>query len=310
MIHLPDGLPALQALRAEGTVCASYLLQQAAVAGVPGDGSLRVLFLNLMPEKEQAELDVCRVLAASKLDVQLIPVRFRGQTYKTTPQAHMESFYLEVEAVQGAFFDGLIINGAPLEHLPYAEVRYWDAFCRLMDWAGNHVRSTFHVCWGAQAGLYYHYGIPKFPLREKRFGVYVHRVLCPDSPLLRGLPADFPVPVSRHTEVRAIDFQNTPVRIVATDARGGVGLAVDEAARRVFSIGHLEYEPLRLAREYQRDVALGRPIALPGNYYEGDNPAAPVRHVWRTAAELVYGNWLRYYVAPGNFFQDPAVTKN
>ncbi|MBR1732278.1 MAG: homoserine O-succinyltransferase, partial [Alloprevotella sp.] len=260
MIRLPDGLPALRTLQAEGAACAPYSLQQAAVTGLPGDGCLRVLFLNLMPEKEQAELDMCRVLAASKLDVQLIPVRLRGQVYKTTPLAHMENFYLEAEAVRGAFFDGLIINGAPLEHLPYVEVRYWDALCRLMDWAVRHVRSTFHVCWGAQAGLFHYYGIPKFPLNEKRFGVYAHRVLDPDCPLLRGLPAAFPVPVSRHTEVRAADFQSTPVRIVATEVQGGVGLAVDEAARRVFSIGHLEYEPLRLAREYQRDVALGRPI--------------------------------------------------
>lgn len=294
MIRLPDGIPVLDTLRSEGVACSavSHWLQTEALMHVPG--VLRILFLNLMPEKEQAEADVCRMLASEARDVLLIPVKFQGMTYKTTSQAHMDAFYVDVEKLEEQRFEGLIINGAPLEHLPFEEVRYWQQLCRLMDWAATHVRSTLHVCWGAQAALFHHYGIPKYSLSAKRFGIYAQKVLQASSPMLHGVASPFLMPVSRHTEVRVGDFSGISPQVVAVDEEGGVGIAVDEVARRVFITGHPEYEPRRLAKEYWRDVEKGSPIQQPVNYFENDDPHASVRFTWGVVAHQLYQNWLNY----------------
>lgn len=259
---------------------------------------MRVLFLNLMPEKEKAELDTCHMLAASPRDVQLFPVKIAGLTYKNTPQAHMDAFYLDFERVEQGRFDGLIINGAPLEHLPFEEVRYWPQLCRIMDWSLTHTRSVLHICWGAQAGLYHHYGIPKYPLARKMFGIFPQQT-CGPSPLLRGLAPAFPMPGSRHTEVRAADIRHRPeLRLLAESDESGVGVVIDEARRRVFCMGHLEYGAKTLESEYLRDKAKGLSIAPPEHYYEGDDPERPILFSWNAAARTFYANWLDYAACP------------
>ena len=290
MLFLPQHLPAADLLRAEGYAVSEYPL--GAVPASSGTAGRRILFLNLMPQKAVTELDIARTLAATGQDVTLLPMKIAGQTYKTTPQAHMDAFYRDFEAFAAEHFDGLIVTGAPVEHLAFEEVRYWPQLCHIMDWARQHVRTTLYICWGAQAALYHIYGIPKYSLPEKRFGIFFQNVLDSQLPLLRGLAPAFLMPNSRHTEVRRADFQGSGARIVAESAESGVGVAVGGDGREVFVVGHLEYEPLTLDKEYRRDLAKGLPIHLPEHYYANDDPAAGVAHTWKSAAIRFYGNWL------------------
>lgn len=292
MLILPQDIPAAAVLRAEGVRVADE---------VPTDRpALRVLLLNLMPQKAVTELDMARVMAQPGLAVELLPMKIAGQTYKNTPMAHMRRFYKDFEAYEEGRYDGLVITGAPVEHLPFEEVRYWPQLCRIMDWAQEHVRSVLYVCWGAQAGLYHRYGIPKHPLPAKKFGVFPQAVLTDGCPLLEGMGPEFPMPHSRHTEVRRTDFPAAGrLRVVAGGEESGVGVAVSDDGKEVFVVGHLEYEPDTLHNEFVRDRAKGLPIAPPRHYYRADDdPRRGVDFSWRDAARRFYRNWLVHHCAP------------
>lgn len=302
MLYLPKDIPCASTLMAEGAVVSEYdkaCLQAAAdaCAAFP-HAAKKILFLNIMPQKAVTELDIARMMAASGRDVVLIPMKIAGQTYKTTPMEHMQRFYLDFETLEHLTFDGLIITGAPVEHLPFEQVRYWQQLCSIIDWAkAGSVRSTLYICWGAQAGLYYNYGVPKHALPAKRFGIYRHNVPAhlPSQPL-RGLLADlhpaFPMPHSRHTEVRAEDFPSHSLHILAESEESGVGLAATEDGREVYITGHLEYEPRTLDNEYRRDLAKSLPIHRPEYYYHADDPDAGICFSWEEAAKTFYRNWV------------------
>lgn len=289
---LPHGLPAAETLRREGAV-----LPPAAPEGVR---PLRVLLLNLMPQKAVTELDFARMLCGCSEWVELIPVKIRGQRYKTTPQAHMDRYYTDIDAFEADGADGLIVTGAPVEHLPFEQVRYWPQLCRIMDWAQRRVRSTLYVCWGAQAALYHRYGIAKHGLPAKMFGIFAQNVLAPEEPLFDGIGSPFAMPNSRHTEVRAAEFpSDAGLRLVAASSESGAGVAVADGGRAIFDVGHLEYAPLTLETEWRRDQAKGLPIEMPRHYYHADSPEAGVDYSWREAALRFYANWITHYVAPG-----------
>ena len=303
MLYLPHDIPCAKSLAAEGAAVSGYdkqcFLSGADIKAVFPEGTKRILFLNIMPQKAVTELDIARMMAASGEEVVLIPMKIAGQTYKTTPMEHMERFYLDFEILENHSFDGLIITGAPVEHLPFEDVRYWPQLCRIMDWAkAGGVHSTLYICWGAQAGLYYNYGVPKHALPAKRFGIFRHNVpgCLPSQPLhtlLSGLTPTFPMPHSRHTEVRAEDFPNHSLHILAVSEESGVGLAATEDGREVYITGHLEYEPHTLENEYLRDLAKSLPIHLPEHYYHADDPTAGICFSWEKTAKCFYRNWLR-----------------
>lgn len=282
MLYVNSPIPAIETLRAEGLDV---------VVGRPS-GVPRIGLLNLMPEKVATEHDYCRMLAHSGRTLSLVLLRLPGQTYKTTPQEYVETHY-EVLDLDGEApdLDGLIVTGAPLEQLPFESVRYWAALCRLFDWSARHVQSTLCVCWAAQAALYHSYGLPKFALAEKCFGIFEQEVLLPGHPLLNGLASSFPMPHSRHT---AVDFSALPDRclILAAGLDTGVGIVTDETLRRVMVIGHLEYASDTLDREYRRDLAKQLPIQLPQHYYHGDDPTQGIDFSWRETALTFYRNWV------------------
>ena len=233
----------------------------------------RVLLLNLMPEKAKTEADIVRTLAATGENCQLIPIKIKGQVYKTTPKEHMDSFYLDFEDVEWGYFERLIITGAPLEQMPFEEVRYWHQLQNIMHWADEHVRSTLYICWGAQAGLYEHYGVKKYPLPEKMFGVFSQKVLNADSPLMRELTPAFLMPNSRHTEVRLVDVLSMAEKgliTLAVSEESGVGIMATTDCKRVFVVGHLEYNAHTLDDEYRRDLSKQLPIKRPLHYYDED----------------------------------------
>lgn len=285
MLHLPRNLPA-----------ASW------VASAPYDlarwrgqtGATRLLFLNLMPQKEVTEWDFARTLAATGANVQLIPLKIKGQTSKTTPESHMRRFYIDFEQVEQARFERMVITGAPLEQMRFEEVRYWPQLCRIMRWADTHVERTLYVCWAAQAGLYFHYGIRKHALPGKCFGVFPQDVLRPASPLMQGLAPTFLMPHSRHTAVSTDEAQaQAPagLQIIARGPETGAGVMATPDLRRVFVTGHLEYEPYTLEKEYRRDLRKRLPISPPENYYNPSAPQEPA-YAWRRDALRFYANWI------------------
>lgn len=283
MLYLPQSLPSLSMLSAQ-----AYRLDRwQEVEHVE-----RVLLLNLMPQKEVTEWDIVRMLQAAGMDLQLLPVKISGLTYKTTPMAHMEANYLDFECVEPYHFDRMIITGAPLEQMPFEEVRYWPSLCQIMRWADSHVRRTLYICWGAQAGLYCHYGVGKYGLDAKCFGIFGQDVLVPQSPLMRGLSPRFLMPNSRHTEVRAADIKTcrtADLQILAASGESGVGIVATKDLLRTFIVGHLEYEPYTLDKEYRRDLAKGLPIQPPLHYYDAEGE---VVYSWKRDAETFYRNWL------------------
>lgn len=283
MLYLPCGLPALQTVQAT-----SYPLSQWREV----KNAQRVLFLNLMPQKAVTEIDISRTLACTGKDVQLIPVKIKGQTYKTTPQAHMDAFYLDVEDLMCECFDGMILTGAPLEQIPFEEVRYWAQLCRIMDWADINIKRILYICWGAQAGLYHFYGINKHALPAKMFGVFSQRIVATNSPLAKGLCPEFPMPNSRHTEIRKEEVMlkmGDGACIVAESDESGLGIVATLDMKRTFIVGHLEYEPMTLHNEYHRDLNKHLPIQAPLHYYKEDGS---VDYSWKSAAISFYSNWL------------------
>ena len=282
-LYLPQGIPCAKDLHAH-----SYSLAQWREC----KKSLRVLLLNLMPVKADTEMDIARMLKASGLDVQLLPMKISGQRYKTTSMEHMDRFYLDFEVYEPYYFDRMIITGAPLEQMPFEEVRYWPQLQHIMHWAEEHVERTLYICWAAQAGLYEHYGVNKHDLPHKMFGVFNQQVLYPASFLMRGLQPSFKMPNSRHTEVRAdeiVEKAGEGLLMIASSDDSGVGVLVTKDGRRTFIVGHLEYSADTLDKEYHRDLDKHLPIQAPQNYYKEDGS---IDFSWQTHAVTFYRNWL------------------
>ena len=291
-IKIPNQLPATQTLRQE-----NIFVMTETRAITQDIRPLRILLLNLMPTKVDTETQFARVLGNTPLQIELELVAPRSHVSKNTSQEHMLAFYKTFDEVKDQNFDGLIITGAPVEHLPFEEVDYWPELCRIMEWSRSHVYCTLHICWGAQAGLYYHYGIPKYSLPQKLFGVFPHVALKAQSPLFRGFDDIFYVPHSRYTENRLEDIQAQPeLEVLAVSEQAGVFAVKSRDNRRFFITGHPEYDPDTLALEYFRDISKGKEIAVPANYFPEDYPDKKPVVRWRSAAQLFYNNWLNYYV--------------
>jgi homoserine O-succinyltransferase len=258
---------------------------------------LRVAILNLMPTKIETETQLLRLLGNSALQVEITLLQTATYQPKNTAADHLIAHYRTWEQVRVEKFDGLVITGAPVEHLPFEEVEYWDELCAIIDWAETNVFSTLYICWGAQAGLYHRYRIPKYPLPQKMFGVFEHKVLARNEKLLRGFDDTFLAPHSRHTGVKARDVRKVnDLKLLAISDEAGAYLAVSKNGRHVFVTGHSEYDPLTLKGEYDRDVKQGLPIQVPRNYYPDDDPSKPPLVRWRGHANLLFANWLNYYV--------------
>ena len=289
-ITLPETLPAFDVLRNEGVMVMSP--ERAARQDIR---PLRIGLLNLMPKKIQTENQFARLIGATPLQIDLHLIRMTEHQTRNTAAAHMEAFYrpfAEVEAA-GEKFDGLIITGAPIEHLPFEEVTYWDELRRVMDWTQTHVQSTFGVCWGGMAMIYHFHGVQKHMLPAKAFGCFRHRNLTPTSPFLRGFSDDFVIPVSRWTEMKQAEIDAAPgLQTLLGSDEVGPCLVADAGHRALYIFNHFEYDSDTLKQEYDRDVANGTPINVPRNYYPDDNPALPPLNRWRSHAHLLYGNWI------------------
>ncbi len=291
-IKIPDQLPAAETLRSENifVMGEDRALHQ-------DIRPLKIAILNLMPTKIATETQLLRLLGNSPLQVETTLLRTRNHQSKNTPEEHLLTFYQTLDQVRDQNFDGLVITGAPVEHLAFEEVDYWEELTEIIDWGHRHAYSTFYICWGAQAGLYHQFGIPKYPLPAKQFGVFPHRVMRKDAPILRGFDDLFYAPHSRHTEIRRADIEKVPeLEILAESDEAGIYIVATRDERQVFVTGHSEYDPLTLKGEYERDVSQGLPIAVPRNYFPHDDPTQPPLVLWRGHANLLYVNWLNYYV--------------
>ena len=291
-IKIPNGLPARETLESE-----NIFVMPETRALTQNIRPLRIALLNLMPTKVVTETQLSRLLGNTPLQVELELIQVRSHKSKNTSQEHMLAFYKTFDEVENQFFDGMIITGAPVEQMPFEEVEYWDELCHIMEWSKTHVHSTFHICWGAQAALYYHFGIEKVPLAKKLFGVFPHKVVYKNPILLRGFDDIFWVPHSRHTTVRREDVEKVPaLKILSTSPEAGIYALSTESGRQIFITGHSEYDSRTLEQEYLRDKAKGLPIAVPKNYYPDDDDTQPPRVTWRSCANLLYSNWLNYFV--------------
>lgn len=258
---------------------------------------LKILILNLMPTKIVTETQLLRLLSNSPLQIEVELLQTATHQSKNTSAEHMLKFYKVFDDVCEEKFDGMIITGAPVEHLAFEEVDYWEELCMIMEWTKTNVYSTFHICWGAQAGLYYHYGIPKYPLAEKLFGIFSHHALDPYHPLMRGLDDIFYVPHSRHTEIRRSDIALVKdLQILSFSEQAGVHLVSDMECRNFYSTGHSEYDRETLSTEYFRDINRGLPIGIPFNYFPDNDPQRTPPMTWRTAGNMIFSNWLNYFV--------------
>jgi len=291
-VRVPDDLPARKTLAQENifVMTKDRALHQ-------DIRPLRIAVLNLMPTKIVTETQILRLLGNSPLQVDITFIRMETHESRNTPPEHLEAFYEPLERVLGEKFDGLVITGAPVETLPFEEVDYWNELVHLMDWSRTNVWSTLHICWGAQAGLYRHFGVDKYPVPAKVFGLFHHSVLEPHEPILRGFDEGFLAPHSRHTEVRQADIEKVrQLKLLAVSPEAGVYMASSRDGRMLFVTGHPEYDRLTLKAEYDRDIAKGLPIAIPANYYPGNDPKREPLMTWRSHAHLLYANWLNYYV--------------
>ena len=258
---------------------------------------LKLLILNLMPTKIITETQLLRKLSNSPLQVQVELLHTLSHVSQNTDAEHLSAFYTSFEQIKDRKYDGMIITGAPVENLDFTDVDYWPELCQIMEWTRTHVHSTLHICWGAQAGLYYHYHIPKYDLGKKLFGVFPHKVVRTQSPLFRGFDDVFYVPHSRYTENRLEDIEKEPeLQLLAVSEEAGVFAVKSRDNRRFFITGHPEYDPETLASEYFRDVNKGIDINIPSNYFPDDDPSRPPVVRWRSAGQLFYTNWLNYYV--------------
>ena len=291
-IRIPDALPATDQLLSENIfVMTEYRAMHQDIR------PLRVVLLNLMPTKIATETQILRKLSNTPLQIEITLLRMASHDAKNVSEQHLETFYRTFDLLESQHFDGMIITGAPVELLEFEEVDYWPELSEIMEWSRTHVHSTLHICWGAQAGIYYHYGICKHELPAKVSGVFEHRQIKPTSPLLRGFDDLFWAPHSRYTEVHAEDIERHPhLELLAVSDEAGVYIAKSTNSRHFFVFGHPEYDRATLSSEYERDVARGLDIAVPAHYYPDDNPANAPKANWRAHAQLLYTNWLNYYV--------------
>ena len=291
-IQIPNDLPATETLKHENI----FVMNQTR-AETQHIRPLEIVLLNLMPTKIVTETQLSRVLGNTPLQVHLELMMISSHKSKNTPEEHLLSFYKTFDELKDRKFDGMVITGAPVENLPFEEVDYWQELCQIMEWSKTHVHSTFHICWAAQAGLYYHYGIRKYPLPEKLFGVYPHHADYKRAILLRGFDDEFWAPHSRHTTIHREDVEAQPgLKILASSDEAGVYIIMNKAGRQIFVTGHSEYDPDTLEREYLRDKNQGLPIHVPVNYYPGDDDTKPPVVRWRGHGNLLYSNWLNYFV--------------
>lgn len=291
-INIPDSLPASRILEAE-----NIFVMTENRASHQDIRPLRIAILNLMPKKIETETQLLRLLGNSPLQVDIELLQTKSYTPKNTPSEHLLKFYKTFDEVESQCFDGLIITGAPIENMAFEEVTYWDELCSIMEWSNTHVYSTLHICWGAQAALYYHYGINKYALDEKCFGVFQHRLLVENHPITRGFDETFFAPHSRHTTVLRREIERFPeLEILAHSEAAGVYMAGRRDGRQFFITGHSEYDRDTLAGEYFRDLDKGLDIAMPENYFPANDPKRQPVYTWRSHANLLFCNWLNYYV--------------
>ena len=291
-IKIANGLPAHKALESENVF---VMTEDRAIA--QDIRPLNILILNLMPTKIETETQLLRLLSNSPLQIEVELLQVKSHKSKNTSQEHMLKFYKTFDEICDKKYDGFIVTGAPVENLEFEEVDYWDELCGIFEWSKKNVYSTFHICWGAQAALYYHYGVPKYPLEEKLFGVFPHKSLDPYHPLMRGLDEKFYVPHSRHTENRMRDIALVKdLQIISYSEQAGVHLISDMDCRNFYATGHSEYDRETLAKEYFRDVNKGLEIKIPFNYFPDDDPNMIPPVTWRGTANLLFTNWLNYFV--------------
>ncbi len=293
-IKVEDFLPAIEILNRE-----NIFVMTETRAMTQDIRPLEIVILNLMPKKEETETQLLRVLGNTPLQINVQFIHTKSHVSKNTSKSHLETFYKTFDDIKDKRFDGMIVTGAPVETMEFEEVDYWQELCEIFEWSKTHVTSTFHICWAAQAALYYHYNIPKVPTEKKVFGVFKHRVI-PEKRhkiLLRGFDDEFWVPHSRHTAVRAEDVARVAaLEVLAASDEAGVYIITDKNERRFFITGHSEYDPLTLKQEYERDRAKGMDIDVPKNYFPCDNPMREPVALWRSHANLLYSNWLNYFV--------------
>ena len=291
-IKIPNDLPATATLQSE-----NIFVMTETRAVTQDIRPLEILILNLMPTKIDTETQFARLLGNTPLQVHLEFMHTKSHIAKHVSAEHLFTFYKTFDEIKDRRYDGMVITGAPVEQMPFEEVEYWDELCQIMEWSKTNVHSTLHICWGAQAGLYYHYGITKYPLPQKLFGVFPHRVEYKHPILLRGFDDVFMAPHSRHTTILREDIERVPeLKIIASSEEAGIYAVFTAGGRQVFLTGHSEYDPDTLKREYERDKALGLPIAVPKNYFPNDDDTQPPLVTWRGHANLLFSNWLNYFV--------------
>ena len=291
-LRLPDRLPAIELLKHE-----NIFVMDDSRAHMQDIRPLKIVILNLMPLKITTETDLIRLLSNTPLQLEINFMKLKSHTPKNTPIEHMMMFYRDFESMRNEKFDGMIITGAPVEQLDFEDVNYWDEMTDIFAWARTHVTSTLYICWAAQAGLYYHYGIPKFPLPKKMFGIFPQYTLDPQLPIFRGFDDVFQMPHSRHTEIHREDILANPdLKLIAESPDSGVSIVMAREGREFFITGHLEYAPNTLDTEYRRDKDIRDDVDLPKHYYLDDDPAKGPLVTWRAHANLLYANWINYYV--------------
>ena len=291
-IKIPNNLPAVKTLQDE-----NIFVMTETRAMTQDIRPLRILILNLMPKKIETETQLARLLGNTPLQVEATLIHTKSHQSKNVTQEHLLAFYKTFNDVKDENFDGMIITGAPVEHIPFEEVEYWEELCEIMEWSKTHVHSTFHICWASQAGLYYHYGINKHQTPEKLFGVFPHQVEYKSSILFRGFDDTFMVPQSRHTTVLREDIEKVKeLKILASSKKTGVYAISTKNGRQIFITGHSEYDADTLQNEYLRDISQGKKCNIPENYYPDDNPNNPPLVTWRAHANLLFSNWLNYFV--------------
>ena len=291
-LRLPDKLPAIDILKNE-----NIFVMDNSRAHAQDIRPLRIVILNLMPLKITTETDLVRLLSNTPLQLDINFMKLKSHTPKNTPIEHMMMFYRDFESMRNEKFDGMIITGAPVETMDYEEVTYWDEIVEIFNWARTHVTSPLYLCWAAQAGLYHFYGVPKYPLPKKMFGIFEQHTLVPKMPIFRGFDDRFMMPHSRHTEIRKEDVLARPeLSLIAESEDSGVSIVMARNGREFFITGHLEYAPNTLDNEYRRDVGVRDDVELPRNYYRNDDPSQSPVVTWRAHANLFYSNWINYYV--------------
>lgn len=291
-LRLPDRLPAIDLLRQE-----NIFVMDDSRAHMQDIRPLKIVILNLMPLKITTETDLIRLLSNTPLQMEVSFMKLRSHTPKNTPIEHMMMFYRDFAQMRNEKFDGMIITGAPVETLDFEDVTYWDEMTEIFAWAQTHVTSTLYICWAAQAGMYYHYGISKYPLSKKMFGIFPQEILQPTLPIFRGFDDIFQMPHSRHTEIHKADvLANPALTLIAESSDSGVGIVMARGGREFFVTGHLEYAPDTLDKEYKRDKDIRDDVDQPKNYYRDNDPANDPLVTWRAHANLFYSNWINYYV--------------